>query len=111
MKLRRIARLLLALGTFGAGSANAEERGVQLAGMNVTVWSQKTDDVTGQPVIVFSHGFHGCATQSRFLMEAFASAGYLVLAPNHRDATCSGGPAHWLDPPQTAFRKPEKWSD
>jgi len=24
-------------------------------------------------------------------MEAFASAGYLVFAPNHQDATCHGG--------------------
>jgi predicted dienelactone hydrolase len=61
-------------------------------------------------VIVFSHGFHGCATQSRFLMEAFANAGYLVLAPNHHDATCRGGGASWSDKPETPFQHPETWT-
>src|SRR5262249_50737210 len=107
MKLSGMRRVLVAIAILGTTTTNAEERAVQLAGMKVTVWSQKVDNVTAQPVIVFSHGFHGCATQSRFLMEALASAGYLVLAPNHRDATCNGGPAHWLDQPQIGFRKPE----
>jgi hypothetical protein len=40
--------------------------------MDVTAGAPNGDDVGGLPVIVFSHGFHGCATQSRFLMEAFA---------------------------------------
>ena len=44
-------------------------------------------------------------------MEALASAGYLVLAPNHRDATCNGGDAHWLEQPQTGFSNPEKWNE
>jgi predicted dienelactone hydrolase len=111
MKLRHIGGLLVALGTLSIATANAEERAVKLAGLDVTVWSPKSDDVSGLPVIVFSHGFHGCATQSRFLMEAFASAGYLVLAPNHRDATCNGGPAHWWNKAQAPFRKPEDWND
>ncbi len=111
MKLRHIGGLLVALGALSLATANAEERAVKLADMDVTVWSQKSDDVSGLPVIVFSHGFHGCATQSRFLMEAFASAGYLVLAPNHRDATCNGGPAHWWNKAQAPFRKPEEWND
>jgi pimeloyl-ACP methyl ester carboxylesterase len=110
MKLRRIVRVLVVLVILGAPTTNAEERAVELAGMKVTLWSEKTDNVSAQPVIVFSHGFHGCATQSRFLMEALASAGYLVLAPNHRDATCNGGHAHWLEQPQTAFGKPEEWT-
>jgi pimeloyl-ACP methyl ester carboxylesterase len=44
-------------------------------------------------------------------MKALASAGYLVLAPNHRDATCNGGHAHWLEQPQVSFWKPEKWNE
>ncbi len=111
MKLRHIGGLLVALGALGVATANAEQRAVKLAGMDVTVWSPKSDDVGGLPVIVFSHGFHGCATQSRFLMEAFESAGYLVLAPNHRDATCNGGPAHWWNKAQAPFRKPEEWNE
>jgi predicted dienelactone hydrolase len=55
--------------------------------MTVRVWSNESHS-TPQPVVIFSHGLHGCATQSRFLMDALASAGYLVFAPNHRDASC-----------------------
>jgi predicted dienelactone hydrolase len=108
---QRIAQILAALVIIGTSTTQAEERAVQLAGINLAVWSQTVDDVNAQPVILFSHGFHGCATQSRFLMEALASAGYLVLAPNHRDATCNGGDAHWLEQPQIGFSKPEKWNE
>jgi predicted dienelactone hydrolase len=62
-------------------------------------------------VIVFSHGFHGCATQTRFLMEALAADGFLVFAPNHRDATCGGGEASWLEKATTPFGKPGSWSE
>jgi len=41
------------------------------------------------PLILFSHGFGGCAEQSRTLTQALANAGYAVLAPNHRDEACS----------------------
>ena len=74
-------------------TAQASEQTVKLAGLEVTVWSKETEKAVKQPIIIFSHGFHGCATQSRFLMEAFASAGYIVFAPNHRDAVCNGGKA------------------
>jgi hypothetical protein len=63
MKLRHIGGLLVALGALSVATANAEERAVKLAGLDVTVWSPKSDDVGGLPVIVFSHGFHGCATR------------------------------------------------
>lgn len=94
----------------GLGAAQAAEQTINLAGMDVTVWSQEADEGVKQPVIIFSHGFHGCATQSRFLMEAFASAGYIVFAPNHRDATCHGGKAKWLDRPDAPFQKPQNWN-
>jgi len=93
------------------GEARAGESTLVLGGMKVAVWSEETPIPTKQPVIIFSHGFHGCATQSRFLMEAFASAGYLVFAPNHRDATCDGGKAGLLEGPKVAFQRPEQWSD
>jgi len=95
----------------GLITAQAAEQSVKLAGMDVTVWSQEVDKGIKQPVIIFSHGFHGCATQSRFLMEAFASAGYIIFAPNHRDAACNGGKAKWIDRPQMPFRKPQKWNE
>ena len=40
------------------------------------------------PLILFSHGFGGCAQQSRSLTQALADAGYAVLAPNHKDKGC-----------------------
>jgi predicted dienelactone hydrolase len=40
------------------------------------------------PLILFSHGFGGCAQQSRTLTQALADAGYAVLAPNHKDKGC-----------------------
>ena len=99
--------ILLAL----TGLAHGEEQTLTLAGMSVTIWLEATSPGAKMPVIVFSHGFHGCATQSRFLTEAFASAGYLVVAPNHRDATCNGGKGSLLDRPAVSFRKPEGWSE
>jgi pimeloyl-ACP methyl ester carboxylesterase len=105
----RGATLLVIAGLLVTGAAEAAEEAVMLAGMKVTVWSEETPTPTKEPVIIFSHGFHGCATQSRFLMEAFASAGYLVFAPNHRDATCDGG--RDLGGPKVAFRRPELWND
>jgi alpha-beta hydrolase superfamily lysophospholipase len=68
-------------------AANAAEQSVTIAGLTVQVWSNPSGP-TPQPVVIFSHGLHGCATQSRFLMDALASAGYIVFAPNHRDASC-----------------------
>jgi predicted dienelactone hydrolase len=93
------------------GTARAAEQSVKLGGLDVVVWSQDAGQPGKQPVILFSHGFHGCATQSRFLMEAFASAGYIVFAPNHRDAVCHGGKAHWFSKAKVALRKPELWND
>jgi predicted dienelactone hydrolase len=103
--------LTIVVGQWGLATAQAAEQSVKLAGMDVTVWSREVDKGVKQPVIIFSHGFHGCATQSRFLMEAFASAGYIIFAPNHRDATCHGGKAKWTDRPQMPFRKPQKWNE
>jgi predicted dienelactone hydrolase len=40
-----------------------------------------------------------------------ASAGYLVFAPNHRDAICNGGSARWIDRPEQNFGKPETWDE
>jgi predicted alpha/beta-fold hydrolase len=74
----------------GGGGRAAEER-LSMAGLDVTVWQPGETTAAALPIVVFSHGFQGCATQSRFLMAALASAGYLVIAPNHRDAACTGG--------------------
>lgn len=66
------------------------------------------------PVAVFSHGFGGCGTQSAFFTESLAREGYIVVAPDHKDAKCK------VDQPREGrtfaraeepFRKPDKWSD
>jgi predicted dienelactone hydrolase len=61
------------------------------------------------PLVLFSHGFGGANIQSMSLMRALAGAGYLVLAPNHRDA------ASWLGGEgksglQASFGNPDGWS-
>ena len=107
----RIGVLLLWTCMLAATTAVASEQSISLSGLKVTVWSASADSSGRQPVIIFSHGYHGCSTQSRFLMEAFASAGYLVFAPNHRDAFCGGGEGRLIDSPSIPFRQPQAWSD
>jgi predicted dienelactone hydrolase len=86
MRMRTVSWLLVGL-LASCATGDAAEESITIAGLSVRVWS--TDSRTApQPVVIFSHGLHGCATQSRFLMDALASAGYLVFAPNHRDASC-----------------------
>jgi predicted dienelactone hydrolase len=92
------------------GAAAGEEKAT-LAGLEVHVWSPDAVSTAPLPVILFSHGFHGCATQSRFLMQAFADAGFLVFAPNHRDATCGGGAAHWTERSAVPFKEGAAWTD
>jgi predicted dienelactone hydrolase len=103
--------LVIAALLSSAGPSEAVQQSVKLAGMDVTVWSQERPAAPPQPVVIFSHGFHGCATQSRFLMDAVAAAGYIVFAPNHRDATCHGGGASWSEKSAIPFRDPAQWSD
>jgi len=93
----------------GIGRA-AEER-ISIAGLDVMVWQPDDTTPAPLPIVVFSHGFHGCATQSRFLTTALASTGYLVVAPNHRDATCNGGSARWIDRPEQRFGEPATWDE
>jgi predicted dienelactone hydrolase len=59
----------------------------QIAGLDVAVW-QPANDGTTHPLVLFSHGWSGCKTQSGHLMEALAAEGMLVMAPDHRDHGC-----------------------
>ena len=43
------------------------------------------------PLVLFSHGWGGCARQSLFLTEELARHGYVVAAPDHADAVCGIG--------------------
>jgi predicted dienelactone hydrolase len=101
----------LAAWVVGCGGPRVSERSVEIAGLQVTVWSAEAAVAGREPVLIFSHGFHGCSTHSRFLMRAFAAAGYLVFAPNHADSICKGGTAQ---PPQSSdppLNRPDEWTD
>lgn len=93
-----------------ASPARADEVSFQVADLAVTAWQPSAGTPPPYPILLFSHGFHGCATGSRFLTEAFAADGYLVFAPNHRDATCHGGGASWLHGPELPFISPRTWT-
>lgn len=41
------------------------------------------------PVVLFSHGDMGCGTQSTFITEQLARKGYIVIAPDSKDAACT----------------------
>ena len=62
-----------------------------IAGRTVLLWRPGATTVGKVPLILFSHGLQGCASQSTFLTVALARHGYVVAAPNHQDAYCAGG--------------------
>jgi hypothetical protein len=65
MAVVRFFAIMAAVLLVALGGAQAAEQTVTIAGLKVTVWSQPAAADFKQPVIIFSHGFHGCATQSR----------------------------------------------
>ena len=87
----------------------AAQQRVTLGGRDVVVWAPPSARTGRQPVLIFSHGFGGCATQSKFLTEVLAAHGYWVFAPNHKDARCGG--ARSGGRPDAPFRQPQDWSD
>ncbi|QND52360.1 hypothetical protein HB779_10895 [Phyllobacterium sp. 628] len=112
-RMRTLLRVLVAslLAFVVAGAAQAKDSEQVIGGVHVHVWEPDQRQTPKQPVIFFSHGFHGCSTQSKFLMRAFADAGYIVFAPNHHDATCNNGDQKIWDKPQVSLRKPYKWTE
>lgn len=89
---------------------------------NVEIWLPPEFQSTEQkwPLIVFSHGFGGCAKQTAFLMQFLADHGYIVIAPDHADARCNRGLGNALvqsmgagtrDWPEKPFRTPEAWTE
>jgi predicted dienelactone hydrolase len=91
-------------------SATHAQKSITLGGRDVVVWEPPSAGSGRQPVLIFSHGFGGCAVQSKFLTAALAAHGYWVFAPNHKDARCGGARAGG-GRPDAPFRKPEEWSD
>ena len=72
-------------------------------------------DCPGLPLVVFSHGFGGCGLQSIFFTEELARHGYVVAAPDHRDAAACvieerSTRALWTRP-AAPFHAPDRWSD
>jgi predicted dienelactone hydrolase len=88
--------------------AHADVSVMQMAGLKVAYWTPD-EQARPAPMILFSHGFDGCKTQSVFLMQALANDGYIVMAPDHKDASCEGG--GFTHRPDAGFRKPGDWSD
>ena len=64
-------------------------------------------------MVVFSHGFGGCGIQSVYITEQLARKGYIVAAPDHKDAGCSsdGSAGTGFGNVQEPFKDPEKWTD
>lgn len=103
-------------GRFGSWRGGATERALEttadvtvIAGMQVAIWSPP-ESYEEAPLVIFSHGFGGCKTQSSFLMEALAANGFIVAAPDHKDASC-GNIAGGIHRPAEKFRDYDAWSD
>lgn len=77
-----------AAGTLRQGKEKPHESAV-INGVTVALW--RPSGPGRHPLVVFSHGFNGCNTQSTFLTEALAANGYFVVAPNHADAKLDDG--------------------
>jgi len=108
--LALLACIALAVG-FSRHSQAAAVKHINIADLDVAVWLPSDKPaVTPWPIVIFSHGFHGSNTQSVFLMEALAKAGYAVFAPNHADAVV-WNPLGWLNPPDQPFSDISKWTD
>lgn len=98
-----------ALAARGAENQTLNGQKFRLAGLNVTVWKPQASDPNQKaPIVIFSHGFGGSSTQTKFLMQALAEHGYLVIAPDHDDAR---GSKATFGRPEVSFRKAEEWSD
>jgi predicted dienelactone hydrolase len=109
---------VLALGLTAACWPARAVTHVTVAGRDVAVWKPAGPaPPAGYPMIVFSHGFTGCNTQSVFLAEALAASGYLVVAPNHADGRCgtarrsAGGFSVGRPQPEASFGDAKSWSD
>jgi uncharacterized protein (TIGR03437 family) len=69
------------------------------------------------PLVVFSHGWSGCGTQTVYLTEELARRGYIVAAPDHDDHGCSIDGVStsllqvFFDFPYTKFGQASSWTD
>jgi len=78
----------------------------RIAGLDVAYWQPCS---TGKhPLILFSHGYKGVNTQTKFLCSYLAEHGYLVFAPNHGDSSLNG---LGKDFDMKQFTDPAQWND
>lgn len=101
----------------------AELEAAQKRQPNVEIWLPPKFQASEEkwPLLIFSHGFGGCAKQSKFLMEYLSDHGYVVVAPDHADANCRArlGGGRFLEMrsgssagrPEKPFRNPDEWTD
>ena len=100
----------VAMAIVSGGVVRAQQT-IKVGGRDVVVWSPPPSRTGRQPVLIFSHGYGGCAQQSTFMTEVLAAHGYWVFAPNHKDARCASGSRTGGSPPDEPFRTPQSWSD
>jgi predicted dienelactone hydrolase len=81
----------------------------KIAGREVSIWEDNSEMSGGKPLLIFSHGFKGCSTQSTTIMKAIAHSGFIVIAPNHLDASCNKEKKSTSNAP--SFSKPDQWND
>lgn len=100
----------LIIAVFISFPARAQVRPVvkTIGELQTTVWQPEKTEKNGSPLIIFSHGFRGWPAQSSFLTESLAAAGYLVIAPEHRDSGNSSRTASASGKPAAT---PEKWNE
>jgi predicted dienelactone hydrolase len=90
-------------------SAGYADESAVLGGIDTAIWRSSDDAKRGTaPLVIFSHGYRGCNTQSAFLARALANGGYLVVAPNHADTRC-GPRAKRNVNAERPFREPKLW--
>jgi predicted dienelactone hydrolase len=75
--------------------------------MRAVVWSDPWATAP-RPIVVFSHGMYMCPTQSRYLMQALADAGYFVVAPRHADSNCQWSLPAWT---RAGFKPSLLWTE
>src|SRR5258708_3056475 len=80
--MKAFTRLLVLVGVSLASIAGAQQS-TTVATRSLVIW--RPPATPGAPIVVFSQGSGGCATQSTFLTEALARHGYFVVAPNHKE--------------------------
>lgn len=95
--------LLMLLVCLPLAAQTVEKR--QIAGRPVMIWWPK--NTVKAPVVLYSHGWRGVNNQSAPLMRSLARVGYVVVAPNHKDALFGTG----IPPePQVSFDDPSMWT-